>query len=124
MLDLVRLFVGGIGIAGFFYLARRIPPLLRARTEWANRVGAATRYEAWRGTPGSGPDLADRLDISPSTLSRILNGKMDISYEMAVRLSAVLGRTAESWINLQAAYSLEKAKSKIDTRSLKPLAFA
>ena len=62
MLDLVRLFVGGIAIAGFFYLARRLPPLLRARTEWANRVGAATRYEAWRGTPGSGPDLADRLE--------------------------------------------------------------
>lgn len=69
-------------------------------------------------------DLADRLDISPSTLSRILNGKMDISYEMAVRLSTVLGRTAESWINLQAAYSLEKAKSKIDASSLKPLSFA
>ena len=62
MLDLVRLFVGGIGIAGFVYLALRVPPLLRAQTEWANRVGAATRYEAWRGTPGSGPDLADRLE--------------------------------------------------------------
>ena len=62
MLDLVRLFVGGTGIAGFVYLALRLPPLLRARTEWANRVGAATRYEAWRGTPGSGPDLADRLE--------------------------------------------------------------
>jgi hypothetical protein len=62
VLDLVRLFVGGIGIAGFVYLALRLPPLLRARTEWTNRVGAATRYEAWRGTPGSGPDLADRLE--------------------------------------------------------------
>ena len=62
MLDLVRLFVGGIGIAGFVYLALRVPPLLRARTEWSNRVGAAARYEAWRGTPGSGPDLADRLE--------------------------------------------------------------
>ena len=62
MLDLVRLFVGGLGIAGFVYLALRLPPLLRARTEWASRVGAATRYEAWRGTPGSGPDLADRLE--------------------------------------------------------------
>jgi len=62
VLDLVRLFVGGIGIAGFVYLALRLPPLLRARTEWANRIGAATRYEAWRGTPGSGPDLVDRLE--------------------------------------------------------------
>ena len=74
MLDLVRLFVGGIGIAGFVYLARRLPPLLRARTEWANRVGAATRYEAWRGTPGSGPDLADRLEgeLIASRLRRLI----------------------------------------------------
>lgn len=62
MLDLVRLFVGVLGIAGFLYLGLRLPPLLRARSEWANRVGAATRYEAWRGTPGSGPDLVDRLE--------------------------------------------------------------
>jgi len=62
VLDLVRLFVGGIGIAGFVYLALRLPPLIRVRTEWANRVGAATRYETWRGTPGSGPDLVDRLE--------------------------------------------------------------
>ena len=62
MLDLVRLFVGGIGIAGFVYLALRLPPLLRARSEWVNRVGTAMRYEAWRGTPGSGPDLVDRLE--------------------------------------------------------------
>jgi hypothetical protein len=62
MLDLVRIFVGAIGLSGFVYLALRLPPLLRARTEWANRVGAATRYEAWRGTPGSGPDLADQLE--------------------------------------------------------------
>ena len=62
MLDLVRLFVGALGIAGFVYLALRLPPILQARTEWLSRVGAATRYEAWRGTPGSGPDLADRLE--------------------------------------------------------------
>ncbi|MFZ9767403.1 MAG: hypothetical protein ACO3C4_02805 [Candidatus Limnocylindrus sp.] len=62
MLDLVRLFVGGIGIVGFVYLALRLPPLLRARAEWANRMSSAMRYEAWRGTPGSGPDLVDRLE--------------------------------------------------------------
>lgn len=62
MLDLVRLFVGALGVAGFIYLARRLPPLLRARSAWALRVSAATRYEAWRGTPQSGPDLADRLE--------------------------------------------------------------
>ena len=62
MLDLVRLFVGALGVAGGLYLVLRLPPLLRARSEWAARVGAASRYERWRGTPGSGPDLADRIE--------------------------------------------------------------
>ena len=62
MLALVRLFVGALGIAGFVFLAHRLPPLIRARKEWLNRFVPATRYEAWRGTPGSGPDLADRLE--------------------------------------------------------------
>ena len=62
MLDLVRLVVAALGVAGLIYLSRQLPLLLRARAEWLNRIGAATRYEAWRGTPRSGPDLADRLE--------------------------------------------------------------
>jgi addiction module HigA family antidote len=38
------------------------------------------------------------------------NGKADISPEMAVRQSAVLGRTAESWPALQDHYDLWKAR--------------
>lgn len=74
MLDLVRIFVGALGVIGFIYLAQRLPPLLRARTEWASRVGAASRYEAWRGTPGSGPDLTDRLEgeLITNRLRRLL----------------------------------------------------
>lgn len=74
MLDLVRIFVGALGVIGFIYLALRLPPLLRARTEWASRVGAASRYEAWRGTPGSGPDLTDRLEgeLITNRLRRLL----------------------------------------------------
>ena len=66
-------------------------------------------------------ELADRLDISPSTMSRILNKKIDISYEMAVRLSTVLGRTPEPWINLQTEYSLCFAEQKVNKQNLKPI---
>lgn len=58
-------------------------------------------------------ELADRLNVSPSTLSRILNKKIDLSYEMALRLSKVLGRTAESWVNMQAQYSLSKGRNDL-----------
>ena len=69
-------------------------------------------------------ELADRLGVSPSTLSRLLNQKMDVSYEMAMRLSTVLGRSPESWINLQAAYSLDKARANVDVGTLKPFVHA
>lgn len=62
----------------------------------------------------SAVDLADRLRISPSTLSRVINGKTDLSVEMALRLSKVLGRSAESWINMQAQYSLYVGRKSIE----------
>lgn len=69
-------------------------------------------------------DLADRLDVSPSTLSRILNGKTDLSVEMALRLSKVLGRSAESWVSMQAQYSLSKMRTALETKlhELSPMA--
>ena len=57
--------------------------------------------------------LADRLMISKSTLSRLLNGKIDIDHAIAIRLSCVLGRSEQSWVNLQTAYNTAK-QNKID----------
>ncbi|HAY0266724.1 TPA: HigA family addiction module antidote protein [Escherichia coli] len=58
----------------------------------------------------SAADLSEKLHVSPSTLSRVLNGKADLSVEMALRLSRVLGRSAESWINMQTQYSLNASR--------------
>lgn len=66
-------------------------------------------------------ELANRLCVSASTVSRLINCKIDLSYEMAVRLSTVLGRTPESWINLQTEYSLNKILSEFDSSKLKPI---
>ncbi|SWN75917.1 Uncharacterized HTH-type transcriptional regulator YddM [Klebsiella pneumoniae] len=38
--------------------------------------------------------------------------KADLSVDMAFRLSKVLGRSPESWINLQTQYSLDKARKE------------
>ncbi|HHJ3159195.1 transcriptional regulator [Klebsiella pneumoniae] len=43
----------------------------------------------------------------------MLNGKTDLSYEMALRLSKVIGRSAESWVNMQAQYSLSKSRKTL-----------
>ena len=47
---------------------------------------------------------AQALDVTRTTLSELVNGKRGISPEMAIRLSQVLGGSAESWITQQAQY--------------------
>jgi len=62
--------------------------------------------------------IADALGVARSTFSRLINGVSDLSPEMAVRLSVVLGGSAESWIRLQENYDLWKARESIDTKNL------
>ena len=62
--------------------------------------------------------IARELGVSKSTFSHLLAGKSDITPEMAVRLSAVLGRTAESWLLMQDNYDLWKAREAVDTEEL------
>lgn len=62
--------------------------------------------------------LASALDVSPSTLSRLLNGTSDLTFDMAVRLSHVLGRSVESWMNLQMPFSIKLARESVDLEQL------
>lgn len=62
----------------------------------------------------SGRELATRLDVAPSTLSRILKGHSRITPDMALRLSKALGRSPESWLVMQDAYDLWLARQSID----------
>lgn len=57
--------------------------------------------------------LAEGLDINKGTLSRLLNGQTDVMPAMAIKLSVVLGRSAQSWLNMQSAHSLAKAQAVI-----------
>ncbi len=50
--------------------------------------------------------LAKHLEVAPSTLNRVIAGDSGVSPEMAKRLSATVGRTAESWLVMQAQYDL------------------
>lgn len=58
-------------------------------------------------------ELAGALDVSPSTLSRLLNGATAISPVMALRLSKALGRSPESWLAMQSNYDLWHARRKV-----------
>lgn len=54
--------------------------------------------------------LAESLNVSPSTLNRVLKKQSGVSPEMALRLSKALGRTPESWLAMQDIYDLSIAK--------------
>lgn len=47
-------------------------------------------------------DFAVRLGVTRVALSRVLNSKAGISADMAVRLAAALGGSAQSWLHMQA----------------------
>lgn len=64
----------------------------------------------------SGRELAQRLDVAASTLSRILNGTSRVTPEMALRLAKTLGRTPESWLAMQDAHDLWLARKQVDLR--------
>ncbi len=62
----------------------------------------------------SGRELAKKLDVAPSTLSRVLSGASRVTPEMALRLSTALGRSAESWLAMQDAHDLWVARETLD----------
>jgi addiction module HigA family antidote len=66
-------------------------------------------------------DVAWRLQVAPSTLNRILQGCCRVTPAMALRLSRCLGRSAESWLAMQAAHDLWQARQHLDLTSLQPL---
>lgn len=57
-------------------------------------------------------EAAEALGVSRKTLSAILNGRAEISPEMAVRLSIALDTTAESWLAQQLQFDLWRAEQK------------
>jgi len=69
----------------------------------------------------SGRVLAQKLNVDPSTVTRLLSGKSRVTEDMALRLHIVLGRTPESWLAMQNQYSLWHAKQSFSGENLSPL---
>ncbi len=65
-------------------------------------------------------EFAKRLGVSRVALSRVVNGKAAVSAELAIRLAAALGGSAESWLQMQLAYDLWHARKRRRPK-IKPL---
>jgi addiction module HigA family antidote len=57
-------------------------------------------------------DFAKKLKVSRVALSRVLNCRAGISAELAIRLEAALGSSAQMWLGMQSAYDLARARKK------------
>jgi len=62
----------------------------------------------------SGRELAAKLGVAASTLSRILTGASGVSPEMALRLSKALDRSPENWLAMQCNHDLWRAKQHVN----------
>lgn len=72
-------------------------------------------------------ELARHLDIPYSRLSSIIKGRSPVTPDTALRLSQVVGMSADFWLGLQQDWDLWQAMRRPEARAifrLKPLAAA
>ncbi|MGA8574354.1 MAG: HigA family addiction module antitoxin [Candidatus Cybelea sp.] len=61
-------------------------------------------------------DVAEALGVDRTSLNELLNGRRNVTTEMALRLGHAFGTSAQYWINLQMALDLFDArKSEVAT---------
>lgn len=64
---------------------------------------------------------AQVLNVARPTLSNLINGRADLSPEMAVRLSKAIGSTPGFWMRLQMNYDLAEVQRRADAIVVNPL---
>lgn len=67
--------------------------------------------------------VAAKLKVSPSTFTRLLNGKSSVTPEMALRLSKTLGRSPESWLAMQNNYDIWQTRKHLNMDEVEKLEF-
>ena len=54
-------------------------------------------------------ELAAKLEVAPSSLSRVITGKSVLTVEMAIKLEKVWPRKAYTWLEHQLKHQLQEA---------------
>ena len=63
--------------------------------------------------------LAKALKVPASRIHEIAHGQRPITAELALRLARFFGTDAQSWVNLQAHYDLERARIDMGRRVIR-----
>jgi len=67
--------------------------------------------------------LAKAIHVPAPRINEIVKGKRRITADTAIRLGKVFGMSAESWLNLQSLYDLQKARETA-IEDIEPMAAA
>ena len=59
-------------------------------------------------------EFAKRLDTTPKTLSVLINGGQRLTADLALKLSRMLGTSAQYWLNLQSIFDAAQAEAEYD----------
>ena len=66
-------------------------------------------------------DVAQHLDVSRKTLSKVLNARGAITPEMALRLELVFNKpSADHWLRLQSAFDLWQTRLNQESMNVMP----
>ena len=66
-------------------------------------------------------EAAKVLGVTRQALNNLVNGKSGISADMAIRLDKAFGGDAKTWLRLQMAYDLARARKHKDNINVKPV---
>ncbi len=86
---------------------------MRSRTYIATPPGATIR-EQLNDRGMSQKEFAVRMNMSEKHISKLINGDVQLTPEMAVKLEIVLGVPAKFWMNLEAIYREKIVKAKAE----------
>jgi addiction module HigA family antidote len=60
--------------------------------------------------------FARMVGVSPMRVSHVIKGTRPVTAELAILFSRAFGQSPQYWLNLQSAYDLRKAQSKLGAR--------
>ena len=55
-------------------------------------------------------EFAEKLEVSPKTISKLVNGEESISDDLAQKLDKFTNISMKTWLNLQASYDRKMAE--------------
>ena len=85
--------------------------MLHSRDTIAIPPGATIR-EQLESRKISQKEFAQRMDMSEKHISHLINGKVELTHETALRLESVLGIPARFWNNMESLYREQEARAR------------